>query len=150
MDGTITRQVEFDAAHRIPFHDSKCHNNHGHRYVVVATVSGPIQSVHGRSDDGMVLDFGKLKELLVECVVEPWDHATLAWEQDTAYIDALLAMGTRPQKLVRLAEPPTAENLAVEVFNRLEARLSKDFSPWQKVTLVRVYETPNCWADFAG
>src|SRR5260363_127088 len=35
---TITRQLAFDAGHRIPDHQSRCRNLHGHRYVLDITL----------------------------------------------------------------------------------------------------------------
>ncbi|MFW8587824.1 6-carboxytetrahydropterin synthase [Rhizobium beringeri] len=51
----ITREIGIDAAHRIPHHESKCHNLHGHRYKIAATCVGPLCG--DGEQTGMVLDF---------------------------------------------------------------------------------------------
>lgn len=142
----ITRRVEFDAGHRIPFHGSKCRGNHGHRYVVEATIFGPVKGMVGESDDGMVMDFGKLKDLLTALVAEPWDHATLCWDQDMDYLAAMHRLGNI--KTVILPLVPTAENLAIIIYGYLHNAIrAMDSSGDHGVERVRVWETPNCYAD---
>lgn len=132
----ITRRLTLDAGHRVPGHEGKCRNLHGHTYTVEVEVFGPIP------DDGMVLDFGVVKEIMAT-VLDPWDHAFLVWEQDTA---VLAALDVDPLwRRVTLPYPPTAENLARIAANALRAPLRRS-----GVTLasVRVWETPNCWATW--
>ena len=56
MARTCTRKLEFDAAHRVMEHESKCRHLHGHRYVAEVTVATSELDGLGR-----VLDFGLLK-----------------------------------------------------------------------------------------
>lgn len=72
----IRRSIEIDAGHRVPGHAGKCKNLHGHRYRFEALVAGSARP------DGMVLDFGFLKDLMVECVDAPFDHGLVIWEGD--------------------------------------------------------------------
>lgn len=140
----VTRRIEFDAGHRIPSHKSKCRNLHGHRYVLEATVSGPLVIEPARSDEGMVADFGDLKTLMMEEIHENWDHAFLAWSEDPV---AHAAMATDLSlHFVWLNFVPTAENLAAQAFSVLNARIEHDWTG-VKLKSVRLYETPNCWAD---
>src|SRR5688500_13961956 len=87
MQTSITRKIEIDAGHRIPDHKSKCRNAHGHRYVLEASVEGPLSQ--SGSDQGMVQDFGDLKAILMQAVGVPWDHGFLVWVNDTLMRDAL-------------------------------------------------------------
>jgi 6-pyruvoyltetrahydropterin/6-carboxytetrahydropterin synthase len=139
----ITRKIEFDAGHRIPDHKSKCRNAHGHRYTLECTVEGPIMSTQGASDHGMVVDFGDLKAVMMAKVGEPWDHAFLVARTDHQMIEALRALG-HTHKTVLLENVPTVENLVVVARRLIESALIDS-----KLTLkrVRLYETPNCWAD---
>lgn len=140
----ITRRVEFDAGHRIPDHTSKCRNAHGHRYVLEATVQGLVKDQAGASDNGMVQDFGDLKAIMTEAVADQWDHAFLVYNQDLPMKAALACLG-HDHKTVFLSCVPTVENLVLcaaqyIIFNLLE-------EPFRLVH-VRLYETPNCWADW--
>lgn len=141
----ISRKVEFDAGHRIPDHKSKCRNMHGHRYVLEATVRGKPCEQDGASDRGMVTDFGDLKQMMMDLVHEPWDHAFLVYKGDTEVLDALTNLFTGHKHVV-LDYVPTAELLAWDVFGRLDEELTRKRSTFTLVR-VRLYETPNCWAD---
>lgn len=145
---TITRKMEFDAGHRVPDHKSKCRNAHGHRYVLEASVTGPIKFNPGESNHGMVQDFGDLKEILNTTVVEPWDHAFLVYRKDLPGMAAMSCFGFEHKTIV-LECVPTVENLVRVAAKGIEDALAvrDDF---RGVTLqhVRLYETPNCWADW--
>lgn len=140
----ITKRVEFDAGHRVPSHKSKCRNAHGHRYRLDVTLGGVVLGVRGQSDDGMILDFGDLKQVIVDTIVEPYDHAFLVYKGDVEMLEALCLLGT-DHKTVVLPVVPTAEELV-----RLMAdTLVKAFAPWWvDVVKVRLYETPNSVAEW--
>lgn len=138
----VTRRIEFDAGHRIPSHKSKCRNLHGHRYVLEATITGPL--AFSGSDEGMVNDFGDLKTLMLEEIHSHWDHAFLAWDHD--YVAHSVADIDPSLNFVWLDAVPTAENLAGVAFNILAARIDREW-PDSYLKSVRLYETPNCWAD---
>jgi 6-pyruvoyltetrahydropterin/6-carboxytetrahydropterin synthase len=137
----ISKSIEFDAGHRVPMHVSKCSNPHGHRYKVVAYVGGPIQAERGESDDGMVVDFGDLKRVLTDHVHDVYDHAFIAWEGDAALIELLEREGWK-----HIVTPwvPTAENLAVDVYDTLCTHLAAPL----RVQYVEVWETPTSMARY--
>lgn len=152
----ITRKIEFDAGHRIPDHKSKCFNVHGHRYVLEATIDGPIRDKPG-SDYGMILDFGDLKTIMMETVHEYLDHALIGWRHDTALIAAVTSLieHTGVHKTVWMETVPTVENLARLAFDLINKRIAtrQTLVPQKDrftLTCVRLYETPNCWADYTG
>ena len=125
---SITRRLEFDSGHRIPNHDGQCKHLHGHRYAIEVTLTGEVADHPGKADDGMVLDFGDIKRLTNQYVVEPWDHAFLVAKEDEGLV-AFLA--TLPNHKTVVMQP---------VF-------SKSFSGRLELSALRLYETPNCWAD---
>lgn len=140
---TITRKIEFDAGHRIPDHKSKCRSAHGHRYVLEATATGEVKPTRGESDDGMVLDFGDLKAIMNELIHDQWDHAFLVAVTDTEMQNALNYL-PKDTRWVILDFIPTVENMARHAFDVMKPRLVEhDLN----LVSVRLYETPNCWAD---
>lgn len=141
----ITRRLEFDAGHRIPNHDSQCRHLHGHRYAIEVTLSGPVIATAGTADEGMVIDFSAVKAIAREHVVDPWDHAFLAWRQDTALTGFL--SGIPGHKTVLFDAPPTAEHLAQTAFAILDREYRRRYGDRLQLLRVRLYETPNCWAD---
>ena len=141
----ITTRLEFDAGHRIPHHNSQCRNLHGHRYVIEITLGGDIIKKEQTSENGMVMDFSDVKRIARESVVDDWDHAFLVYEKDGVVLDFL---NTLPDhKTVIFKEVPTAENMAAEAFRILQDKYQDTYGNHLKLMRVRLYETPNSWAD---
>lgn len=141
----ITRRLEFDAGHRIPDHASQCRHLHGHRYAIEVTLSGEIIKADGLPVNGMVMDFADVKRIANECMVERWDHAFLVYRGDTQIMSLLSAIPDH--KTVVLDVVPTAENLAAEAFRILDPAYRDTYGNHLRLERVRLYETPNCWAD---
>lgn len=143
----ITRRLEFDAGHRIPHHKSQCRHLHGHRYAIEISLSGAIIKAPGASEEGMVMDFSDVKAIAQKHVVEPWDHAFLVYAGDTVVADFLGSL--EGHKTVVLDCVPTAENLAALAFRILEPAYQDTYGNNLRLERVRIYETPNNWADAA-
>lgn len=141
----ITRRLEFDAGHRIPDHKSQCRHLHGHRYAIEVTLSGDIIRQDGNAANGMVMDFSEVKGIAKQHLVDRWDHAFLAYAGDTSIIEFLKSLPDH--KTVILDCVPTAENLAQTAFEILDAAYRDTFGNHLRLERVRLYETPNCWAD---
>lgn len=171
MSFSITRKIEIDAGHRIPLHDSKCKNVHGHRYVIEATVSGSL--VQEGPQEGMILDFSFLKRDMMNVIHFYCDHVTILtmkdpifryfipneqWEQYWEMVGSVIHEHGWFQDTITnfgavyiLPVVPTAENLAEHWFNRLNSHMSYERNTKNlsyNLVRVRVYETPNCWADY--
>lgn len=146
----ITREIEFDAAHRVPSHSGKCRNLHGHRYKVAATLRGLVKGERGKSDDGMVADFGQIKAIMMEHVHDIYDHATLIGATDTVMTVVLsdLAAAIPGHRGIVLPLIPTVENLSRLIFRRLDEAFVDQFQDELTLVRVRVHETPTCYADF--
>ncbi|TAK91829.1 MAG: 6-carboxytetrahydropterin synthase [Burkholderiaceae bacterium] len=142
---TITRKIEFDAGHRIPDHGSQCRNMHGHRYVLEATVTGEVHQRDGDPENGMVTDFSSLKQLMLESVGNPWDHAFLVYRNDREVLNFLHSLPEH--KTVVLDAVPTAENLVRIAAAQLTQALRERYGNAVTLVNLRLYETPNCWAD---
>jgi 6-pyruvoyltetrahydropterin/6-carboxytetrahydropterin synthase len=130
----ITRKIEFSASHicrssalteeenRRLYGDAANPHGHGHNYIVEVTLEGEPDPVNG-----MVLDLKELKEILEREVAGPFDHRFLNYEVPPF------------DKKV-----PTVENIAIDIWNRLEPRLTP------RLHGVRVYETPDLFVDYYG
>ena len=133
----ITKRVEFDSGHRLPG-VGKCSNLHGHRFVLEATLAGEIEN-------GMILDFSAIKTILREAVVDRWDHAFLVWKEDSTVREFLTTMPGH--KTVVTEDPPTVETLARDAYLLIEKAMERaEFTA--RLESIRLYETPNSWADF--
>jgi 6-pyruvoyltetrahydropterin/6-carboxytetrahydropterin synthase len=131
----ITRQVHFNAAHRL--HNpakSQAWNSrmyglctnphwHGHNYVLEVTVEG-----HPSPETGYIMDLGELKRLLNDAVVTPCDHRNL--NEEVPFLKGI---------------NPSTENLVIAFWNRIAPRI-----PAGRLYCVRLYETPRNFADYYG
>ena len=142
---SITRRLEFDSGHRIPNHHGQCRHLHGHRYAIEVTLTGEVADNPGKPDDGMVLDFGDIKLLTKQYVVDLWDHAFLVAKEDKSVVNFLATLPNH--KTVIMDHVPTVENLANAAFSILQPVFSKAFAGRLELSALRIYETPNCWAD---
>lgn len=170
---SITRRIEIDAAHRVPLHGSGCRALHGHRYVIEATCTG--QLLKGTEQDGMVLDFGFLKQQMVNRIHRYCDHGLILQHTDPLIrvLSPRVAQAVeqkiyqfRPQptgelffyednaewerglKFYVIKDAPTAENLARHWFFLLHLRVHQISEGNAVLAKLRVFETPNCFADF--
>lgn len=138
---TCTRYLEFDAAHRVMRHESKCATLHGHRYKVAVCCQAP------KLDDvGRVVDFGVVKAKVGAWIDEHWDHTTIANEADVnllSFVEDEHATGKRAPFV--FPGEPTAENMAMYLLHKAQELLGDDSG--LTVVHVRVWETPNCYAD---
>ncbi|MHB1176125.1 MAG: 6-carboxytetrahydropterin synthase QueD [Sulfuriferula sp.] len=141
----ITRRLEFDAGHRIPNHTSQCKHLHGHRYAIEITLSGEIITAEGQSEQGMVMDFSDVKRIAKTQLVDAWDHAFLVYRGDQVVSDFLATLPGH--KTVILEVVPTVENLAQIAFDILDPAYQDTYGNQLRLQQVRIYETPNNWAD---
>jgi 6-pyruvoyltetrahydropterin/6-carboxytetrahydropterin synthase len=162
---SITREIGIDAGHRIPLHHSKCCSVHGHRYTIQATCEGSLAR-EGSSTD-MVLDFSFLKDVMINHIDLPCDHGLILSAEDPL-INVILTPVQRDEmhralnaagyaqhvhvapfgKLYVLPNAPTAEILAAHWYSRMASDVTQITRSRAKLTRVRVWETPNCFADF--
>jgi 6-pyruvoyltetrahydropterin/6-carboxytetrahydropterin synthase len=132
----ITRRVEFSASHvcsnpdlneaenRALYGAAANASGHGHNYVLEVTLEGEPHPV-----TGMVFDLSRLKAILNEAVLGDMDHRFL--NHEVPPFDRVV---------------PTAENIAVEIWNRLAPR----FDNGAALRNVRLYETEDLWVDYSG
>lgn len=88
----VTKEFTFDAAHYLTKYHGKCENLHGHTYRLHVTVDGEV------GEEGMVIDFKDLKDLVKEKILNRLDHSDLN----------------------KTFENPTAELIAVWIWNELK------------------------------
>ena len=141
----ITTKLEFDAGHRIPHHKSSCKNLHGHRYAIEVTIKGQVVSDKTNSDFGMVMDFKDAKELIKKTIVEEWDHSFIVYKDDAVVLKFLESLDGH--KTVVFPLVPTAENMALVAMDKLQISFTREFGSLIRPFKVRLYETPNNWAD---
>ena len=131
----VTRRVHFSAGHRL--HNPKlsedenrelyglCSNpsGHGHNYELEVTLKGEVDP-----RTGYVFDLKRLKRVVKEAVLSDVDHANL--NVDVPWLAGVI---------------PTAENIAVSIWQRLEGVL-----PSGSLERVKLYESERSLAEYRG
>jgi len=108
----VCREFTFDAAHYIlDDKGSPCEEPHGHTYKLEIVIDGPV------GEDGMVMDFTEIKRIVNEKIMPQIDH----------------------KNLNELIENPTAENIALWIFDALKSHMN--------VASVKVWEGEGKWAE---
>jgi 6-pyruvoyltetrahydropterin/6-carboxytetrahydropterin synthase len=115
----ITQAFSFEAAHFLPnvAPTHRCHAMHGHSYRVELKLEGSVDP-----KTGFVVDF-----FAIEKAVEP-----LRAELDHHCLNEIKGL-----------ENPTAENIAVWIFQRIK-------KPLPQLAAVTVCETKDCYAEYEG
>lgn len=139
----ISRKIEIDYGHTLPNSFSFCNQLHGHRGVVVATVEGPVIQKEGDGEEGMVMDFKFLKDIMIRHIHDVLDHGFAVWKEDHEDLEFIMKRNTR---VLITDEPPTAECLAKWAFDQIHHKLPAGV----QLKEVTWYETPNNWATFNG
>ena len=147
MTTTIRRWVETDSGHRVPNHKSKCRHLHGHRYRWEAEVEGDVVSESGVSEEGMLIDFSDLSDILEQHIHDVVDHAFLVYAGDAETLDALAHMGDEHRTVV-LPFIPTAENLAKWAYEQIQPHIKSAYGNRLRLAAMHLRETPKSWATW--
>jgi 6-pyruvoyltetrahydropterin/6-carboxytetrahydropterin synthase len=129
----LFRKEHFNAAHRLHnplWTDEKnqqvfglCNNKnyHGHNYELIVKVTGVPDA-----ETGFVIDIKDLSELIEELILKKFDHKNL--NLDTTEFANL---------------NPTAENIAIVIYNLLRPKLNKDLE-----LKIKLYETERNFVEY--
>lgn len=135
MSVTVCRKAHFNAAHRLcnpGWNDTEnertfgvCSNPnyHGHNYDLIVKVTGKVNK-----ETGFVMDMNILKGIIEETVVKRYDHKNLNLDVED-FKDKI----------------PTAENIAVAIWNLLRTKISADLG-----LQIVLYETERNFIEYAG
>jgi 6-pyruvoyltetrahydropterin/6-carboxytetrahydropterin synthase len=151
----LKKYIEFDAGHRVPNHESKCRNPHGHRYRVTAHLTGQLITKVGDSEEGMVADFGHVKSILTEKVHDVLDHGFIVYHNDKILAslfknyddDGPFVQGWN---IIAFTYIPTAENIAKWVYEQIDGPLHEEYGDRIRLMCVEVQETPTSTAYYPG
>ncbi len=139
----ITKQFTFETGHALYGYDGKCKNVHGHSYKLSVTVIGePIQDT-SNVKYGMVIDFGDLKKIVKEEIVDIFDHATV-FNQNTPHIELANELKKRGHHVILVDYQPTSENMVIDFAEKIRKRLPAEI----KLFSLRLQETETSFAEW--
>jgi 6-pyruvoyltetrahydropterin/6-carboxytetrahydropterin synthase len=138
----VTKEFTFEMAHALLGYDGSCKFVHGHSYGLSVTVKG--HPIDDESDPklGMIIDFGDLKRIVRETVVDVFDHA-LVLNRKTPH-GHFKESKDLFDKLILLDYQPTSENLVADFALRISGRLKSNI----KLFSLRLRETGSCYAEW--
>lgn len=140
----LTKLFTFEAAHALDGYDGKCRHIHGHSYRLSVTVKGTPLSDENDPKCGMTLDFGELKRIVNEHIVDKFDHSLVVHRTDEADDEWLAPLDERFGNIIVTSYRPTCENMLVDFAARLQSALPEG------VTLhsMKMYETATSCAEW--
>lgn len=137
----ITKEFVFDMAHALSNYDGKCKNIHGHTYKLFVTLIGIPCEDCSSPKNGMVLDFGDLKNIVKIPIVDVFDHA-LVVPANKGFED--LRKFQETDKYIEVPFQPTCENLTIYIADIIRSKLPDSVSLYS----IRLYETPTSYAEW--
>lgn len=139
----ITKQFSFETGHALYGYDGKCRNVHGHSYKLSVTVIGtPIADVN-HVKFGMVIDFGDLKKIVKEEIVDVFDHATV-FNKNTPHVELAEELSSRGHNVLLVDYQPTSEMMVVDFAEKIKLRLPQNII----LHSLRLQETATSYAEW--
>lgn len=132
---SITKKIEFEAAHRISNYPGSCSEIHGHTYKLEVTVLGEINP-----ETDMVMDFKNLKDILQKTVIAHVDHALIlksSTENQTFF-------SSYPGKITWMQSEPTAEQMLLWMVSSITPHLPSGVS----LLKLKLHETSGSFATW--
>ena len=146
MTERITKVVKifkWHCSHILEGHEGLCKNLHGHTYKLEVEVSGfPKSFSYKNKKDGMVIDFGELKKIVKEQIVDKFDHAIII---DNRNEDLINFCEKQQYKILKLPYKTTAENMVNWIFEKLISVFQLNIG--YSLTRVRLWETDTSYAE---
>lgn len=139
----LTKEFSFEAAHALDGYDGPCREIHGHSYRLFVTVKGRPSTAEGDPKCGMVMDFGVLKRIVGDEIVDRFDHA-LVLRATAANASLREMLGTRFDNIVEVDYQPTCENMLDDFARRIAARLPEGVA----LHGLRLHETATSYAEW--
>lgn len=116
----ITKEFKFEMAHALKGYDGLCRNIHGHSYELLVTITGVPISDTKSTKLGMVMDFGDLKKIVRESIVDEFDHALVLSRESANEFNPDTEMFGRT---ILVDYQPTSENMLIDFVVRLKSQL---------------------------
>ena len=139
----ITKQFTFETGHALYGYDGKCKNVHGHSYKLSVTVIGTPITDTGNVKYGMVIDFGDLKKIVKEEIVDVFDHATV-FNKNTPHVELANELKGRGHDVILVDYQPTSENMVIDFAKKIKGRLPSSIS----LHSLRLQETETSYAEW--
>jgi 6-pyruvoyltetrahydropterin/6-carboxytetrahydropterin synthase len=136
----ITKEFIFEGAHALMNYNGKCKNIHGHSYILYVTVVGEAKTDPNGPDNGMVIDFKLLKDIVNKNVIDKFDHA-LVLEEGTPLSNEL---STEYPNVYLTNFRPTTENLICFFAQAIKENLPQGINLYS----LKLHETASSYIEW--
>lgn len=139
----LTKKFTLETGHALYGYDGKCSNIHGHSYMLNVTVIGTPINDPSHVKNGMVMDFGDLKKIVNEEIVDIWDHATI-FNKHTPHKELAEYLKNAGHHVIEVDYQPTSENMVIDFAEKIKNKLPLDI----ELHSVQLYETATSYAEW--
>lgn len=139
----ITKKFSFETGHALYGYDGKCKNVHGHSYKLDVTVIGKPISDESHVKLGMVIDFGDLKKIVKQEIVDKFDHATV-FNKNTPHVELAAELEERGHDVILVDYQPTSENMIQDFAEKIRKRLPEHI----RLFSLKLQETETSYAEW--
>jgi 6-pyruvoyltetrahydropterin/6-carboxytetrahydropterin synthase len=138
----VTKIFSFDMAHALSGYDGPCKNIHGHTYHLHISLRGVPLNNTSSPKQGMVIDFGDVKNIVKRRVIDRFDHALVLnkfskYGNEKLFVDHF-------EKVHYVDFQPTCENLLLHIKDSILGEFSNEI----EVIRVRLDETPTSYSEW--
>ncbi|MFC6267970.1 6-pyruvoyl trahydropterin synthase family protein [Frigoriflavimonas asaccharolytica] len=139
----ITKIFTFETAHVLYNYDGKCKNMHGHSYKLFVSIKGkPIDDIDDVKN-GMVIDFGDIKKIVKDQVVDQWDHAVMV-NGNSPHRSLGENLEKEGHKVIFCNYQPTCENMLYDIAEKIKIHLPKQVV----LSYLKLHETENSYGEW--
>lgn len=131
----VSKEFNWEMAHRLPFHKGRCKNLHGHTYKALIQFEGEL------NENGMLIDFYDIFKI-VNPIIDEMDHSMICDKNDKELLEVAKKINER---IVIIDRPTTAENISIYITEKI---LGSNVPENLLSVTVRVYETPDAFAEY--
>jgi len=139
----ITKQFSFETGHALYGYDGKCRNVHGHSYKLHVTVIGEPISDSSHVKFGMVIDFGDLKKIVKNKIVDVFDHATV-FNKNTPHVELARELESRGHNILLVDYQPTSEMMIIDFAQTIKKELPSHIN----LHSLKLQETDSSYAQW--
>ncbi len=139
----LTKRFTFETGHALYGYDGKCKNVHGHGYKMEVTIIGEPIADPDNVKHGMVMDFGDLKKIVNEEVVDKYDHA-IVFNNNSPHKKLAEDMREQGHEVILVDFQPTSEQLVAHFAECIGARLPQNIALFS----IKLSETETSYAEW--
>lgn len=139
----LTKIFTFETGHALWGYDGKCKNIHGHSYKLFVTIKGTPIEDENNPKLGMVMDFGDLKKIVNEQIVDKLDHAVLL-NIHTEHKQLGEHLQKSGHRVIFTTYQPTCENMLIDFAEKIQKHLPQNI----QLASLKLYETENSFGEW--